>query len=460
MRTGGWKRKLGYRLLALLILVPLLAFGISNLFLVSPKGRAYIKHRIERKLPLEASVQGATWSPWNGITIYGLRMEQPGALKDAVGKPLLSAQSIQLHPYWMALLGRNLELKSVEILKPEITLPVELLSQIPQKEADSAVAAKLPDLASVEPRPAGGSEPSRAPVSPPISDINLPAGTKPPVPAVSVAEIPSASQWVNVREGRLTIVTSMSSVPLFQAKGIHGSLPLAGKPAESMVHVARLHGIGGIAPTDITLPIKWTPPVLSAGAIGGKLSGLEYKIKGQIALVPGMPFRINALIPEQKETEFGFGDEIHARLGSVAAQGSSHGYLVMPASWQGQVVVQAAPVDASINGQETRFDSGHAIFAFQNGALRCLDARLVSEGAIFIGNATLLSDTRMAANARIISTPETLISIAGYIRRDQGAPHLTPLSTPQRAALDLQLYGHLGNISYKPDPLAEPVPLQ
>jgi hypothetical protein len=460
MKKGGWKRKLGYRLLILFILTPLLAFGISNLFLVSPKGRAFIEHRIERKLPLEASVQGATWSPWNGITIYGLQMEQPGALKDAVGKPLLSVQSIQLHPYWTAFAGMNFELKSIEILKPEITLPIELLSQIPQKEAKAAVALKTPDLASLEPQPGGGSGPSRAPVSPPLGEIDLPAGKKPAGPTVSVVEIPSASLWVKVSEGRLTIVTTMSSAPLFQANGINGSLPLAGKSAESEVHVARLEGIGGIAPTDTTLPIKWTPPILATGAIGGKLSGLEYKVQGHIGLVPGMPFRIDALIPEQKEKEFSYGDEIRATLGSVVAQGSSHGYLGIPASWQSQVVVQAAPVDTSIGGRETRFDSGHALFVFQDGALRCLDARLVSEGASIIGNATLLSDTRMAANARIIATPETLLSIAGYTRRDQRVPHLTPLSTPQRAALDLQLFGHLGNISYKPDPLAEPVPLQ
>lgn len=83
---------------------------------------------------------------------------------------------------------------------------------------------------------------------------------------------------------------------------------------------------------------------------------------------------------------------------------------------------------------------------FQNGTIRCLDARLLGEETSIIGNAMMLADARIAANTRIVASPETLVEISRLTRIDRKTPQLTTLSTPKCAALDLQLFGHLGDI--------------
>jgi hypothetical protein len=461
MTKRRWKRKLGLAILGLAVFTPLLAFGISNLFLVSPKGRAFIADRIQRRLPLEASVQGATWSPWNGITVYGLRLEQPGELRKAFGKPLLSAQSVRIHPDWAELARKRLSVKGMDIEKPDLTVPIELLSQIPHKDVDPALAMKAPDLAAMNPPAAAASQPGvDTPPAPPIAGIIPPAAQAPQLVAAPAPVTTEPTAWLRVRNGRLRIVSLMSPSPLFHAAGVAGGVPFAGKAAASKLTVARLTCMGNTAPAEIAIPLKWAAPALSTGAIGGGMFGLDFKVGGQIGFVQGMPFRIDAVVPEQKDREIRPGGGVRAKLGTVAAQGRLQGYLQAPGTWQGQWIAEAIAVDTELGAQKNRFDRGHALLVFQNGAIRCLDARLVSEDVSVIGNAMLLSDGRMAANARIVAAPETLVAISRFTQPDSTAPHLTPLSTPQRSALDLQFLGTPGKILYKPNPKAVPVLLR
>ena len=466
MANRHGKRKVGLVLLGLAILTPALAFGISNLFLVSPKGKAFLASRIERKLHLETNVQGASWSPWNGITIYGLRVEQPEQLKKAFTKPLLSVQSIRLHPDWLALVKRRLELKGIEVVKPDLTLPIELLSQIPRKDVDPALVAKPPDLASVN---SANKQPQEL-KNPPEE-----TGQQPPVPPTiagieegstearieSVSELLPPTVWFNLIDARLRIVSLMRPAPLWEAIGINGSVPLAGKPSRSEISATRVSFLENPASGLTSIPLKWNSPVLALGSIKGEMFGLDFELGGHVGFTPGIPFRFDALVPEQTDSELRIDGQIEGKLGKVTARGRSQGHLLSPASWQGQGAVHVTAVDAEIPGQQkTRFDHGQALLLFQNGVLRCTDARLISEQASIIGNAMMLSDGRMAGIARLIAAPESLLAISKFTQPDSKAPHLTPLSTPQRAALDLQVFGRPGKLFYKPNPMADPVPLQ
>lgn len=462
MSKRRWKRKLGLALFGLAFLAPLLAFGVSNLFLVSPKGRALIADKISLQLQLEAKVQGATWSPWNGITIYGLRLEQPDLLRKSFKKPLLSVQSVRIHPDWLALREKTLSMKGMDVVKPDFTIPIELLSQIPQREVSPP--AKPPDLAAAKPPSVQGAPQANpvapAPPNPGITGLVQPVQQQPP-PIVKPASVaPTPAVWINIHEGSLGIVSLMSPAPLFHAGGINGSVPLAGKPTESRISVGKMTGLDGKDLGKVTLPLKWDAPVLILKAIGGKISGMDFKVAGQIALTHGNPFRIDVAVPEQKDQKLRVGGNARANLGVVAAQGRAQGYLRLPASWQGQWIAQARAIDVEMVGHKNHFGQGQALVIFQNGMLRCVDARLIGEDASIIGNAMLLSDGRMAGIARIVAAPESLVAISRITRPDSTPPHLTPLSTPQRSALDIQVYGRPGKLFYQSDPMSAPQQLR
>lgn len=450
-------RKCCLALLGIAIICPLIAFGISNLYLLSPKGRALIAGKIGNRLHLEISVQGATWSPWNGITVYGIRIEQPGALRNAIGIPLLRVESLQVHPNWQALLKRELAIKGLEIVKPELHIPIELLSQIPQ-------AADVPPLAAATPPPAAGPTPgaiasNTAPSPSPAETASHVVEEQPPQPEAAAPQDKTPNVWINVRDGKLAIVSLMSPSPLFVAGGIDGGVAVSGKPAKSRVSVSQLSVLGQQAHGKINIPLNWSAPVLGAKMKGDETFGFDFLIEGHLALVQGIPFRIDASAPEQGDREIRFGGDAVARFGKVASQGRTEGYLQIPASWQGKWIARASIVDVEIAGHANRFDHGQALLLFQGGALRCIDARLTGDDATIIGNGMILSDGRMAANTRVVAAPETLAAVSRFIQPGTET-HLTPLSTPQRAALDLQVFGQPGNLHYKPNPRAAPIPLQ
>ena len=84
----------------------------------------------------------------------------------------------------------------------------------------------------------------------------------------------------------------------------------------------------------------------------------------------------------------------------------------------------------------------------------------MGEQISLLGNATLLSDGRGSANLRIVAPPETLHTLSSWTDPTGSPPYFSPLHTPQRAALDLQIFGKLGDFSYKPHPNSKPIKIR
>lgn len=456
MKGRRWFRKLLVAALALAVAIPLVGFGLSNLYLASPKGRIFVASKIKARTGLDASVMGSGWSPWNGISIYGIRIEQPGPLKTAIPSPLLRIESFHAKPAWKTLVTtRQFLVEGIELHKLRMVLPVELLSQLPSQPP---VAVVPPTVAQVAPpaqeNPAAVPPAISAPGPVPVIPEEKPAAT---IESVEKTTVPTV--WVKFSEAGLKIVSTTSKEPLYEISDIEGAAPLAGRHAASEIALRRIRFLGKPLVESMTVPLKWRSPVLEIGAIHGGLFGMDCEAAASIALSGGMPFRIQALVPKQENQEIGFGGNMKAQFGSIAGQGIFQGQLLFPATWQGQCITQAASIDTGFADQSAHFDQGSMLVIFRNGALSCIDARLVGESLTLIGNATLLSDGRAAANGRIIAAPETLVAISKYTEPNSAAPVLTSLSTPQRSALDLQIFGRLGEFYFKPNPRSAPIPL-
>jgi len=457
MRKRRWRKWLGLTVLALAVLGPLLAFAVSNLFLLSSKGRSYVAARIQRVIHLETSVQGGSWSPWNGFTVYGLHIKQPEPLRNAIPAPMLTAETIRIHPDWWALAKRRLVIRSVEVHKPDLALPIELLSQIPSAPVTPAIAAKQPDLAAVNPSPPETPEAVVPPISPPPlatveKQVTAQAQPRPDETAPTF--------WISIGEGRLRIVSAMTKEPLYRIARIDGAIPLGGKSARSALTLGGIGFLNHTLPETVRVPINWKSPVLGTGVIDGGLFGLDCKMEARIGFTIGIPFFIAGVVPKQDGKEIVLSEALRAKLGAVAGQGRIQGHLLAPGSLQGQGIIQALAMEGEYAGHKANFHHGQAMVIFQGGALRCLDARLVGDETSILGNAMLLSDGRFAGAARIVATPESLGAISRFIQADGSTPQLTALSTPQRAALDMWIFGSPGNVFFKPHPAAEPILLR
>jgi hypothetical protein len=76
--------------------------------------------------------------------------------------------------------------------------------------------------------------------------------------------------------------------------------------------------------------------------------------------------------------------------------------------------------------------------------ISCVDARLIGDELSLLGNGTVLADGRMAAAVRMVAPPGNIEPIVQRIFPALEPPlSITPLSTPQRAAFDVRLSGHI-----------------
>jgi hypothetical protein len=458
-----WRKWIGLAVVALVFLGPPLAFGVSNLLLMSPKGRSVLAARIQRVTRLETSIQGSTWSPWNGFTIYGLLIEQPAPLGKVISTPMLAVESIRIHPEWRALLDKQLVIRGIEVRKPDLKMPIELLSQIPVPPVDPALAAKQPRHSAGEQPPTGysPSAPHTIPPTPPRPQVPqvdpalaAKSDTSPPKPPF-IATDPTV--WVTFRDARLSIVSTMKKEPLCRISKFHGALPIRGKSAGSELMVDGIRVLGNATPSAVRIPVKWQAPVLSLGVIDTVVLGIDCKLEAKIGLTPGLPFLIGGAIPKQEGKEIHLSETLRAKVGSMAGEGRFQGYALAPSSWQGQCMMQSLLVDAEFVGNKASFSHGQGVVIFQQGVLRCLDARLIGDDLSLLGNGMALSDGRFATHLRVVAAPDSLVAISRRIQNESSALQLTPLSTPQRAALDMRMFGFPGKIFYQTNPAANPV---
>lgn len=458
-----WFRRLLVAGLVCAIGLPLVGFGLSNLYLASLKGRDFVGSKIRAVTGLDVSVMGSSWSPWNGISVYGMNVEQPGQLKMELPSPFVRIERIRAAPSWRNLvLNRRLLLKGIELYKPELVLPVELLSQLPSQPPVVVQPPAVVQQVIPVPKQTPTEQTSPAPLPSTVSHPKTVAGTpeaKARTAIENVREISSPTVWLKFFGGSVKIVSVKADKTLYQISDLEGNVPLAGKRATSKILLNRIKFLGDPIAETMTIPLEWHSPMLQLGAFDMEIFGIRCEAVANIAITEKLPFQIQAILPKQENQEIGLSEKTNGKLGSIVGQGVFKGQLTSPATWQGQWITQAASIETNFAGNTAHFDQGRAIMVFQNGTLRCLEARLIGESLSVIGNATFLSNGRAAANGRIIAAPDTLVAISKFTQPHSSAPVLTPLSTPQRAALDLQVFGKLGEFYFQPNPRATPIPL-
>lgn len=457
-----WKlSKIG---LVLALLLPFVAYGLSNLYLMSPKGRSLVSGKITNLTGFEASLKGATWSPWNGITLRGLRIEQPAQLRKQISSPLLLIESVRVHPTWSALKDRRLSINSIDIKKPELVFPVELFSLLPSAEQPPQIAQNNPIARGPVPQAripspgippfAGGNTNQQEAANKPLVAATIPETKTAPVSGPTSPPI-----WVNFSDASFKVVSTFSDKPLSAASEIRGSVPLGGKLSRSMIKIGPIECLGNLVSEQLNIPLRSQGALLATDTIDMRLAGIDCKFGAAMSFTRGLPFQVNTSIPEQHGKKINGPPNTKIQVETIKGQGRFQGFLTSPISWQGQWILQALAISGEYQKRQIQFDHGHAFVAYGNGMLRCVDARVIGDSVSVLGNAALLKDGRMAASARIVSGPENLISISKFFRPDQSPPHLTPLHTPQRAALDLQVFGTPWNLFFMPDPRSKALPM-
>jgi hypothetical protein len=177
------------------------------------------------------------------------------------------------------------------------------------------------------------------------------------------------------------------------------------------------------------------------------LGGYKIVFAAKIARFSGLPLQMDAQLPGQPLTPILLPFDGKAAARSIGAHARFRGLLLAPGSWQGDLLAEAISPTLRIGEHDAEFDKASTVAVLRGGILSCVDARMISDELSLLGNATLLADGRLAGTARVVSAPET---VAAIVKRTfpllQNGPSLTPLSTPQRAAFDVEAFGNISTI--------------
>ena len=421
--------------------------------------------KVRSRIPLDAEIGGATWSPWNGVTIRNIRLRQPEPLRATARKPLLTMARLHVVPVWTAWLKGVPEVREISLISPEVELPLELISHfappaipppalarqdpaLPPGEGGSpgtpsAAPPVMLDLANAPPALAGGSPASPTlpspPLQPPAAGAEGGPETGPPQP----------TGFVHLRDASFSVTLGGQTV-LFDGRGISGSVPVAGGATETMLAFASISLPGAPPIKDLRFPLKWQAPVLALPLTDVTIAGLKAGFQMRCVPVGGIPLEFEMLAPEQIAEKLPLPGDGTFSSPSAGIAIRFRGLLVRPSTWQAECIAKTLKPEIYLGGRITRFDQGSAIAVLQAGTLSCPDARLVGDDLSLLGNATVHSDGRAAGVLRVVAPPETAMGIVrNLFPGTQAPPAFSAMSTPQRAALDLEAAGTLGDIRFR-----------
>lgn len=442
----GTKRR-GFRrwtwMIPAVLTLPVFAFLLSNLWLATPWSCHWIAGKIQNYSGLDTRVGGASWSPWNGISVQSIEILQPPVLRSAIKKPLASIATLRIAPVWRAWLRGRLEVRSMSLDSPQIVLPIELLSHLSARP--QTPASPTPNAPPIPQIPA----PPTPPTGPPAQAQLPPDSASTPAATSGATPVPQPTAWLHLTNASIALVFAGKPQPIFEISQIDAALPIAGGPAQSSLHIGTITSADKQLASNLSAPLDWKAPVLSLMPTTLEFQSFKILIAGKIGVGGGLPIQLDFQLPQQSlpETQLPFGG--HASADSIAANFAMRGLLAAPSTWQASLVAEThAPVIQT--GERTeKFDRGSAVTLLRGGQLSCVDARLISDDFSLLGNATLLADGRIAGVLRAVAPPASLMAVVPEIFPHIGEPSLTALSTPQRSAFDMELFGDLGHLSMR-----------
>ncbi|MBK1882089.1 hypothetical protein JIN85_06665 [Luteolibacter pohnpeiensis] len=452
-----WLRILFYLGIIVFVLIPLLAFGGSNLFLASAWGRGFLAGKIEKITRLEASIGGASWSPWNGISLSNVRLMQPPALRKAVPQPVAKIEKIRLEPVWSAWLRGHREIRALHLDSPKIVLPLQLISQLipptpEQKPAQPTATPEPSPEVAANPTPVAP-VPEPDPLTGPTSLEVQPSPPKPQPPPIVAPPLPPTppkpkkpvpTSWIHLHDASFSIVYAGINTPIFELNHLTSSLPVAGDAASSTLRIGSMNCAGRTVFSNLKAPLTWKAPFLDLKPVELETDGLKMSLEARLGMLAGLPAQFEYKFPAQSVPEILTTAGSQMKLEKASLHARLIGLLLAPASIQGDLVAELEKVSVKAGDLERDFDTGRLVTILRQGSISCVDARLIGDDLSFLGNATLRPDGRSAGILRMVAPPE---SIENLVRRMlpklNEPPKLTELSTPQRVALDLEMYGRL-----------------
>ena len=474
------KRKFLRRLIrtvfTVLILILLLFLG-SNLFLASSAGEKFILKNLSRRAPgIQWQVSGANWSPWQGITVKELSAELtlPPEITAEV-PPLFVLQEVNLKPYWGQLIRGKKLFREIVIEEPVLNIPIELLVITPPSKPQTSSNPQPPKPkkpgSEAQPKP----KPKAAPKTQQKAKPKPKPITKEPLPAPDEKRF-----WLRLRKAKIRL-HSLKLDQTIEIENLDLDLPLAGPKTKGEITWQQITLAGQSLCESTTLPIEWDFPTwtLPNQKIALTLPQLmdpslpaiplQLNLAGSFSpRTKNRDFRLVTTIPSQPIADYLLHQrsDFHLQCPDFSVSFNSRGALLSPKSWRfnSSLSMNEPEVFSGIRGPHIPFDTLRARLILQNSTLITPTLSLRSERLSMMGNGQLHLGGYLLGVLRIVADPEiserfTNIAIGSHISQGWTSGWLYPLETPDRYYRDLHFEGFLPNPTVNTGRKGEQLPL-
>ena len=227
-RSPRWKRWIR-RILAFVVLAPLLLLVLGNLALATPWLRGWLGRKISARVGTEATVGRASFTPWGGVFLGDVTLRQPLPLRAAIDRPLLEVRGIRVIPRWERVIQGELEIAEVRIDRPRFVVAVEMLASLASAgAAEPSAASTPPTLAAGTPSPLAVGEAGAPPLVNPLPD----ASKGPPVRPLDPVPVDwPETVWIVITDAAFQLRSAAVAGVLGEVSGLEARIPVAGKPA-------------------------------------------------------------------------------------------------------------------------------------------------------------------------------------------------------------------------------------
>jgi hypothetical protein len=447
-RVSGW-----------LVLMVILGYGASNVWLSSRWCTGVAEARLKARTGMDWQVESMIWSPWSGITIDGAQMLQPEELREHLNEPVISVDHIRVKPYWAQLLRGRARAREVTMDSPRLTVTVEMLAAM-ASNVSSRQAVPPVVVPPQKPLPPGEEKPVPVPPKKPQPDGSEKKPGK-PSPPVSPAKrkLPPADLPLRLRVdgASFRLVSSIKNMEFIRLDGASLDMPVFGEDAKGLIKVEALKIPGFPELTDLAQAVVWKRPYLQIEEQTVDVGGLKLRFLGQLGMARKtqgkLPFYCALAIDPQKLGRVKWLERLalEVQAKELAGKFSLGGSLSNPMSWRAEMLLLGKDVEVKEEhgSHDVVFEEVALPAVFRQGQLRWSGARMIGEDISVLGNGQvsvrdgILSVTRLVASPEVAKMLSRGLNGAGLIRA--GGRWWSDLDTPDRKMRDLVVSGSLAD---------------
>lgn len=447
MKSGtaaGRRRRWLRRIVLAAVLLPLLLFGLSNLWLATPPGRSWIAGKVTRSIGLPARIGPASWLPWDGLCLREIVVDRPAELAGAGAEPVLTVGRVKVVPHWGELARGRVSVGRIEVEEPALDLPVELLAFL--VAAQPAPALPPAEAPSPEPSPeqVAGTDPEVQQPAVLPEEQETATGAAPQ----AVVQLPETS-WMAVNGGSIRVRSAAGGGDWLAVAQIDAELPLRGEAADGVVAMKGI-ALAGWEAEALELPLRWEAPRISVSDWEPGELAVKLRVNAQCIAFGSMPFVIDCRLPEQAVDGQAAGLPLSPFAERAVGYATLAGHLRIPSTIAGRGGIEAEEVvvpPGPASEEALEFDNCRLWWQASGGVARVIDARAVGDQISLLGNAALVADGRIGGVVRVVAPQDAVAGMREMLGGLIGEPPagFRPLETPDRWFVDCTLSGTIGD---------------